>query len=112
MKKEKCYICEKGFLENEKVEFLLYGVSLGKFDAQVCSGCGEKFFGEKASDEIDNKAKEKDLWGLEADTKITKTGSSMAVTISKKIGEFMCLEKGNRVHLRPENKKRLVIEIV
>ncbi|MBI5065973.1 YgiT-type zinc finger protein [Candidatus Woesearchaeota archaeon] len=112
MKKEKCYICEKGFLENKKVDFSLYGTNLGKFDAQVCSVCGEKFFDEKASDEIDDKAKEKGLWGLEADTKVTKTGSSMAVTISKKIGDFMCLEKGKRVHLRPENKNRLVVEIV
>ncbi|MBI4919437.1 YgiT-type zinc finger protein [archaeon] len=111
MKKEKCYMCEKGTLENKKVDFSLHGVVLGKFSAQVCDSCGEKFFDETSSDLIDKAAKEKGLWGLEADTKITKTGSSIAVTISKQIANFMQLQKGKRVHLHPENKNKLIIEV-
>jgi hypothetical protein len=111
MKKEKCYLCEKGFLENKKVDFSLYGQSVGKFMAQECSACGEKFFDETASKEIDAAAKTKGLWGLEANTKITQTGSSIAVTISKQIADFMNLNKGQSVHLHPESRNRLVVEL-
>ena len=41
---ERCYTCEKGILERKKVDFMLYGEFIGKFDADVCSKCGEKFF--------------------------------------------------------------------
>ncbi len=65
MKKEKCYICEKGNLEQKKVEFSLHGEILGKFSAEVCNSCGEKFFDETSSDLIDKVAKEKGLWAFE-----------------------------------------------
>ena len=37
----------------EKADFNLRGKFLGKFDADVCTSCGEVFFTEEASDEID-----------------------------------------------------------
>lgn len=111
MKLEKCYVCEKGRMKAKKVDFSMYGVSLGKFDAKVCSLCGEKFFNEKTSSDIDKSAKESGLWCLEADTKIAKSGSSIAVTINKKIVDFMNLRKGKEVHLVPKDKNSLLIEV-
>lgn len=112
MTKEKCYVCEKGILENKSVDFSMYGISLGKFPAQVCTSCGEEFFSESASDQIDEAAKKHGLWGLEAETKITQTGSSLAVIVNKQISHFMSLQKGKKVHLQPESKNRLIIEVV
>ena len=40
--KERCYTCEKGNLTKRKTEYKLYGVSLGRFNAEVCDRC-EKF---------------------------------------------------------------------
>ena len=108
---ERCYICERGKLENKKVDFSLYGISLGRFAAQVCSKCGEIFFSEEVSDEIDNEAKKRGLWGLEAVTKIGKVGNSFDVKINKKIAEFLSLKKGEEVRIYPEGKEKLVIEI-
>ncbi|MEE8167751.1 MAG: hypothetical protein V3T58_02620 [Candidatus Hydrothermarchaeales archaeon] len=45
-------------MERKKVPYLVGGVKLGAFEADVCSG-GEVFFTEKSSDAIDRKAKEK-----------------------------------------------------
>lgn len=107
----KCYLCQKGTLEKKKVEFKLYGELVGSFSAEVCSQCGEKFFDEKTSAKIDEAAKTKGLWGLEAETSIGKTGDSLMVRINKQLAEFLGLQKGEKVKIRPEDKKRLVIEI-
>lgn len=59
----KCPICEES-MERKKVPYSVRSVKLGTFEADVCP-CGEVFFTEKSSDTIDEKAKEKGLWGLE-----------------------------------------------
>ena len=110
MKREKCEECG-GRIVKKEVEFKLYGESLGMFPAEVCTKCGEEIFDEATSDKIDEKAKEKGLWGLGANTKVTQVGSSIALVINKKIAEFLGLKKGEEVYVHPENRKRLVIEI-
>jgi len=41
----------------KKVPYNFGSISLGSFDADVCTKCGEVFFTEEASDAIDAKAK-------------------------------------------------------
>ena len=105
----KCYICEKGNLEKKKVDYELYGTSLGKFDAEVCDRCKETFFDEKTSDKMDQIAKEKGLWGLEVETSVMQAGNSLAVRIPKKIAKFLHLKKGTLTRVHPEENK-LIIE--
>ena len=106
---EKCYLCEKGDLEKKKVDYKLHGVSLGRFKAEVCSQCGELFFNENVSRKMTQIAKEKGLFGLEAETKITQAGNSLAIRIPKRIVDFMHLKKGSQTRLHPEVDK-LIIE--
>ena len=107
----KCYLCGKGLLKKQKTEFSLYGVSLGMFDAEICNICHEKFFDEKASEEIDAVAKQKGLWGLEAETTIGQAGDSLIVRIHKPLAEFLKLKKGGKVRIRPEDKRHVLVEI-
>lgn len=107
---KKCYICEKGELVKKKADVKPYGISIGKFDAEVCTECNETFFSEQTSDRIDEVAKTKGLWGLEARTKIGRVGNSIDVKISKKIAEFTGMKKGEEVRVFPEGKNRIVIE--
>lgn len=109
--KGKCYICEKGYMKKKKVDFKVYGISLGKFDAEVCSKCGETFFDEATSDKIDKTAKEKGLWGLESRTKIGVAGDGLIIRVNKKIADFMGLKKGEEVTIIPESKNKLGIEV-
>lgn len=111
MARNKCEECGRKLAKKE-VEFKLYGESLGKFPAEVCLSCGEELFNEETSDKIDALAKERGLWGLGAQTKLAQVGSSIAVTINKKIADFMQLEKGEEVNIYPENKKRLIIDVI
>jgi len=108
---KKCYICEKGNLEKKKAPFNLYGIEIGKFDVEVCSKCREKFFDEKSSNLIDEVAKSKDLWGLEAKTKVSKAGDNLIVRVNKRLASFYELKQGEEVILYPKNKKELVVNI-
>ncbi len=64
MERQKCEECG-GKLVKKNVDFSMYGITLGKFVAEVCLKCGEEVFDEKTSDEIDRIAKQKGLFGLE-----------------------------------------------
>jgi hypothetical protein len=77
----------------------------------VCKRCGEVFFTEAASDEIDRLARAGGLWGLEARTKVSYSGNSLMIRIPREIAEFMGLEKGDGVRIHPEGKRRLVVEL-
>ena len=106
----KCYVCGKGRLVKKKVDFKVYGVSLGNFDAEVCGNCGETYFTEIVSDEIDTIAKKKGLWGLEATTKVGKVGNSIDIKLNKRIADFAGLKKGEEVRIYPEGKNKIIIE--
>ena len=108
---EKCYTCEKGVLEKKKIDFKLYGELIGKFEADVCSACGEKFFDEETSEKIDASTKAKGLWGLEAETTIGQSGDSLMVRINKQLADFLKLRKGEKIKIRPEARNRIIIEV-
>jgi len=108
---KKCYICEKGSLTKKKVDYKLYGVSIGKFDAEVCGKCGEAFFDEDVSKKMTEIAKEKGLWGLQTKTKVGQAGTTLDIRLPKKIIDFLNLKKGKEVEIYPEGKDKLVISI-
>src|SRR3989344_1592862 len=108
----KCPICNIGTMDKKEVTFSLYGENLGRFRADVCNKCGEEFFDEDASDRIDEAAKKKGLYGLEAETKISELGTNVAVRLNKKLTEFFHTKKGDEIRLYPENKKRLIVDFV
>ncbi len=108
----KCPVCNAGTMDEKEVNFSLYGENLGRFRAEVCNKCGEEFFDEEASKRIDETAKEKGLYGLEADTKISELGTNVAVRLNKKLAEFFHTKKGDEIRVYPENKKRLIVDFV
>ena len=110
MDRKICEECGEKII-SKKIEFTLYGEGLGLFPAEVCAQCGEEVFDEEVSDKIDAAAKQKGYWGLEADTKITKIGSSNGVLLNKKLLDFTGLKSGTEVHIYPESKRRIVIEV-
>ncbi len=112
MKKTKCYVCEKGNLVKKKVAYVVFGTEVGKFDAEVCTECGETFFDEAVSRKITQKTKEMGLWGLESKTKIGAVGSALDIRLSKKIVDFLRLKKGEEVLVYPESKSSIRVDVV
>lgn len=105
----KCPICEKGTLKKTKIREIMFGIDLGEFPAQKCSNCGETFTSEETTILIEDRAKEKGIWGLEKKTKIARSGNSLAVRIPKPLAEFLELQEGKEAYIYPEND-RLIIE--
>lgn len=106
----KCYLCEKGELRRVKTPYKLYGEYLGDFEAEQCNKCSEIFYSEETSRKMTEAAKKKGLWGLNAESKIGQSGTTLDIRVPKKIIEFMNLKKGEYIKIYPEDKKRLVIE--
>ena len=96
---------------NKKVDYSLYGISLGKFPAQVCDKCNETYFSEETSREITKKEKEKGLWGLGYKTKIGQAGSTLDIRLNKDLIKFLDLKKGEEVTIYPESKNKLIVTI-
>jgi YgiT-type zinc finger domain-containing protein len=107
----KCPICEKGTLKKKKIEEKMFGISLGRYTAEVCVKCGESFLDEDSMKKIEAKAKELGIWGLAKNIKIVKTGNSLSVRIPAKIARFLGLHEGEDVLLYPEGKDKIIVEV-
>ena len=106
----KCDECG-GKIIKKKVDYSIFGVSLGKFPAEVCAKCGETCFDEDISRKMTEIAKEKGLWNLETKTKIGKVGDALDVRFGKRLIEFLKLKKGEEVTIYPKSKNKIVIEV-
>ena len=106
-----CPICEKGKMVKKKTRYMYDDLDLGEHDALVCNKCGETFFTEKSSLEIEKKAKKLGIWGMEKKSKISYAGNSLIVRIPRNIAKFMRLRKGKDILIRPEGKKKIVVTV-
>lgn len=104
----KCVFC-KAEMKKQDIEHKEYGVSLGKFPAMVCSHCGESFFDAETAKRIQQKSKEKGLFGLSRKVKVGKIGDSLMIRIPKEIAKFVHLKEGKEVRINP-SEKGLVVE--
>lgn len=105
----KCVLCS-GKLEEKIVEDKEFGVSLGRFKANVCWDCGEAYYDSEVAKKIQAKSKELGLFGLAKKTKVAQVGNSLAIRIPKEVAEFMNLHKEDMVTIVPKSQKELSIE--
>lgn len=110
MKRIKCEECG-GKIVKKTVNYDYLGEHIGKYEAEVCGSCGEIVFDENVSNKIGKKVKDMGIYGLGASTKVGIAGSSLIIRVTKKLADFLKLKKGEEVHVYPENKKRLIIDI-
>ena len=104
-----CILCE-GKTKSELVEHKEYGVSLGKYKAEVCSKCGEAYYNSEIAEKIQKKSKELGLFGLSKKTKVAKVGNSYAIRVPKPIADFVNLKRGKEVTIFPKGKNTISIE--
>ncbi len=107
----KCTECD-GTLEKKMARFIDLGVDLGEFPALVCNKCGERFYPDKSAAKIQQRQKDKGLWGLESRTRVGKYGNSLSIRISKKLAEFLKIDKGQTVEVIPKGAGEFLVRIV
>ncbi|MEK6867188.1 MAG: YgiT-type zinc finger protein [Nanoarchaeota archaeon] len=107
-----CYECEKGKLEKKDVDYKKYGVLIGKYPAEVCTNCHEIFFESNVVAQIENKLKEKQLWGIAAKSKIGTSGHALDVKLNKKLVEFLHIQKGQEVLIEPVSKNKFEVSVM
>ena len=110
MNRQKCEECG-GRIQRKTVDYDYLGEHIGRFPAEVCVKCGEVVFDEDASDAIERRVKMKGLYGLGATTTVGVAGSSLVIRVTKQLAEFLKLRKGERVHIQPESRERIVVEL-
>lgn len=109
--KHKCYECRKIGLHRRKVRYALHGLELGLFPAEVCAHCGQQFFDEATSKDIELAARKAGVWGLCVQTRVGKSGNALDVRIAQPLAQFVGLVRGSDVTIHPDGKQKLVIEV-
>ena len=107
---KKCPMCGGGSLTRKKVDETMFGVNLGKFTEWVCDSCGESFADEKTTLAIVDHAKQKGIWGLGKKVRVVKSGNSLVIRVPKEIADFMGLEIGKELFIRPDGKSKITVE--
>lgn len=107
----KCPICGKGNLVRREIEEEMFGLSLGTYQAEVCDACGESFVDGETLDAIEAKAKEMGIWGLAKKVTVRKSGNSLVVSIPAELARFLGLKEGEDALLRPETRRKLILEL-
>lgn len=107
----KCPVCEKGKMVKKKVPYFVYGIEIGKFQADVCTECGEQWFSEETAKKIEKIEKEKGLFGLSRQSKVSFSGNSLIIRIPKDIAKFMNIKKETPISIHPEGKNKILIEV-
>lgn len=109
---DKCDECGQGTVKQKKVDYLLLGQNLGKYDAVVCDHCQETIFSGETFHLIEKKAREKGIWGIAAKTRIGTSGNALDVKLPKSIVDFMHLQKGQEVLIEPLDERKFQVNVV
>lgn len=108
---KKCPVCEEGVLRTGTIDEEMFGVPLGRYDAEICDKCSESFLSQDAMILIEEKAKKLGIWGLAKKVKVSKSGNSIIVRIPAEFARFFGLKEGNEMLLYPQGKKKMTFEI-
>jgi len=109
---EKCPVCGRGSLRLKRVREEMFGIALGTYPAEVCDQCGESFFTSESVDLIEARAKEQGLWGLASKVKVARSGNSLVIRIPSPLARYLRLKSGQEVLVAPDQKHRLVLDLV
>lgn len=85
-------------------------INCGILDVEICEKCGSKYFPEESMEIIEDKLKEKGLWGTRKEIKVWKSGGSVVIRLPAEISKSMELQKVKKGYIYPEGKKKLLFE--
>ena len=99
-----------GKVKWEKEKVIQDGIDCGILDIEICEKCGSKYFPEESMEIIEDKLKEKGLWGSRKEIKIWKSGGSVVIRLPSELSKSLDLDKVKKGFVYTEGKKKISIE--
>lgn len=88
-----------------------FGIDFGIRKGHVCAKCGDEYLTDETWQEIEDKAKELGIFGIERKVKVRKSGNSLVVTIPPEIARYVGITREVLVSLLPVGKRKIEMEI-
>ena len=100
-----------GKLVKTPISIEYFGFDFGIREGHVCTKCGDEYITDEIWQEIEEKAREIGLFGLEKKVKVRKSGNSLVVTIPPEIAKYVGVAKETLVSMLPAGKRKIEMEI-
>ena len=101
-----------GNIKWKKDEVVMEGVNCGILDIEYCKKCGEEYLPDESFRVVEEKLKEKGLWGMKREkVSFWKSGNSVTLRIPTKIAKSLNLKPKEEGYIYREGDKKFVVEI-
>jgi len=107
-----CPVCDRGKLRLRTIAHVEDDIDYGRFEAEVCDQCDERFFTEESARRIEAREQELGIWGLERRATVSYSGNSLIVRIPKDLERYLALKRGSEILVRPKGRKRIEIDVL
>jgi len=100
-----------GKIKWTKEKVIQSGVDCGVLDVEVCDKCGNMYLPDDSMRIVEQKLKEKGLWGMErGEVKFWKSGNSVIVRFPTEMTHELCLDHVKKGYVYQEAENKLTIE--
>ncbi len=107
------YKCRCGGTMKETLdEIEFFGINFGIKKIEMCAKCGDKYISDEVYEEVEKKAKERGLFGLERKVKVTKSGNSLVLRLPPDIIKFAGIKYKDILSILPIEKGRFEIKVL
>ncbi len=101
-----------GKVKWKEKEVIIDNVNCGNLWVERCDRCGSEYFPEESMKIIEQKLKQKGLWGMQRKEVIFwKSGNSVVLRIPRKIANTLDIKANQKAFMYPEGENKLIIEI-
>ena len=100
-----------GILKKSQTQVEFFGIDFGIKECEVCTKCGSEYLDNETLGEVEEEVKKKNLFGLEKQAQITKSGNSLVVRIPPEITKFSGIHYKDQVRIYPTAKNKIEIEL-
>ena len=100
-----------GKLVKAPIEIEYFGVDFGIREGHVCTNCGDEYLTDELWQEVEDKAKELGIFGIEKKVKVRQSGNSLVITIPPEIAKYVGIVKETLVSLLPAGKRKVEMQI-
>ena len=107
------YKCRCGGTMKETLdEIEFFGIDFGIKKIEMCTKCNDKYISDEVYEEVEKKAKEMGLFGLERKVKVTKSGNSLVLRLPPDIVKFAGINYKDILSILPIEKRRFEIKVL